>query len=391
YYPTNDLVTAPEILFFWVARMIMAGFEYRQEMPFRNVYLTGIVRDSIGRKMSKSLGNSPDPLELIEKYGADGVRTGMLFSSPAGNDLPFDEKLCEQGRNFNNKIWNAFRLIKGWEVKTDLTCPNDLAINWFEAKFNAALEQLEEHFDKFRISDALLTVYKLVWDDFCSQYLEMIKPVYQQPIDGTTYERTIDFLENLMKLLHPFMPFITEELWHELRERQPKDYIIVANWPEVKSADTGLIERMDKSLEIVAGIRNLRNSKNIPNTKTLTLSVKTIDASLVTEFKAIIQKLANISEINFVEAALENAISFVQGASEFFIPMEGNVDIAVERERLQKELDYTKGFLLSVDKKLSNERFVNGAPEAVLEKERQKKADAEAKIQALEQGLAAIT
>ncbi|QNF31936.1 valine--tRNA ligase [Adhaeribacter swui] len=390
YYPTNDLVTAPEILFFWVARMIMAGFEYRREMPFRNVYLTGIVRDSIGRKMSKSLGNSPDPLGLIEKYGADGVRTGMLFSSPAGNDLPFDEKLCEQGRNFSNKIWNAFRLIKGWEVNPDLPYPNELAIKWFEAKFNEAVIQLEDHFDKFRISDALLTVYKLVWDDFCSQYLEMIKPAYQQPIDGETYERTITFFENLMKLLHPFTPFITEELWHELRERQAKDYIIVACWPEVKAVETEIIQNMDKAMEVVAGIRNVRNSKNIPNTKALALSVKTADTGLINEFQLIIQKLANISEINFVENALENAISFVQGASEFFIPMEGNVDVAAERERLQKELEYTKGFLISVDKKLSNERFVSGAPEAVLEKERQKKADAEAKIQALEESLAAI-
>jgi valyl-tRNA synthetase len=390
YYPTNDLVTAPEILFFWVARMIMAGYEYRRELPFRNVYLTGIVRDSIGRKMSKSLGNSPDPLGLIEKYGADGVRTGMLFSSPAGNDLPFDEKLCEQGRNFSNKIWNAFRLIKGWEVSPSLAYPNELAVNWFEAKFNEAVTQLEDHFDKFRISDALLTVYKLVWDDFCSQYLEMIKPAYQQPIDGETFERTISFFENLMKLLHPFTPFITEELWHELRERQAKDYIIVASWPEAKAVDTGIIEKMDKAMEIVAGIRNVRNSKNIPNTKGLALSVKTTDTSLITEFQPIIQKLANISEINFTETALDNAISFVQGANEFFIPMEGNVDLAVERERLQKELEYTKGFLNSVDKKLSNERFVSGAPEAVLEKERQKKADAEAKIQALEQSLAAI-
>ncbi|RDC66503.1 valine--tRNA ligase [Adhaeribacter pallidiroseus] len=390
YYPTNDLVTAPEILFFWVARMIMAGFEYRRELPFRNVYLTGIVRDSIGRKMSKSLGNSPDPLNLIEQYGADGVRTGMLFSSPAGNDLPFDEKLCEQGRNFSNKIWNAFRLVKGWEVNPDLSFPNELATTWFEAKFNEAVTLLEDHFDKFRISDALLTVYKLVWDDFCSQYLEMIKPAYQQPIDGETYERTLAFFENLMKLLHPFMPFITEELWHELRDRQAKDYLIVACWPEVKAADTDIIQNMDKAMEVVAGIRNVRNSKNIPNTKALELSVKTADASLINAFQPIIQKLANISEISFVETGLDNAISFVQGASEFFIPMEGNVDVAVERERLQKELEYTKGFLTSVDKKLSNERFVSGAPEAVLEKERQKKADAEAKIQALEQSLAAL-
>ena len=390
YYPTNDLVTAPEILFFWVARMIMAGFEYRREMPFRNVYLTGIVRDSIGRKMSKSLGNSPDPLELIEQYGADGVRTGMLFSSPAGNDLPFDEKLCEQGRNFSNKIWNAFRLVEGWETDTNLPNPNGLAISWFEAKFNAALAQIEEHFDKFRISDALLAVYKLVWGDFCSQYLEMIKPAYQQPIDFATYERTLTFLENLMKVLHPFMPFITEEIWHELRPREAKEYVIVACWPQVQAADTGLIEKMDKAMEIVGGIRNVRNAKNIPPTKALALSVKTTDTTLVTEFKPIIQKLANVSEVSFVEAALENAISFVQGPAEFFIPMEGSVDVAVERERLQKELEYTRGFLQSVAKKLSNERFVSGAPEAVLEKERQKKADAESKIQALEESLAAM-
>jgi len=390
YYPTNDLVTAPEILFFWVARMIMAGLEYRKEIPFRNVYLTGIVRDKLGRKMSKSLGNSPDPLALIDQYGADGVRTGMLFSSPAGNDLPFDEKLCEQGRNFSNKIWNAYRLIKGWEVDESLANPNELAINWFASKFNSALEQMEDHFGKFRISDALMTVYKLVWDDFCSAYLEMIKPTYQQPIDKATLEATINFLENLLKALHPFMPFITEEIWQDIKERGDKDYLIVAAWPQVETTDILLLERMDKALEIIAGIRNVRNSKNIPQTKALSLSVKTQEQSVLNPFRDLIKKLANVSAFDYVESNPDNTINFIIGGSEFFIPMEGTVDMAAERERLEKELEYTKGFLSAVDKKLSNERFVKGAPAQVLEKEWQKKADAEGKIKALEQSIAAI-
>jgi len=390
YYPTNDLVTAPEILFFWVARMIMAGLEYRKEIPFRNVYLTGIVRDKLGRKMSKSLGNSPDPLALIDQYGADGVRTGMLFSSPAGNDLPFDEKLCEQGRNFSNKIWNAYRLIKGWEVDASLANPNELAINWFASKFNSALEQMEDHFGKFRISDALMTVYKLVWDDFCSSYLEMIKPAYQQPIDKATLEATINFLENLLKALHPFMPFITEEIWQDIKERGDKDYLIVAAWPQAETTDILLLERMDKALEIIAGIRNVRNSKNIPQTKALSLAVKTQEQSVLNPFRDLIKKLANVSAFDYVESNPDNTINFIIGGSEFFIPMEGTVDMAAERERLEKELEYTKGFLSAVDKKLSNERFVKGAPAQVLEKEWQKKADAEGKIKALEQSIAAI-
>ncbi|WP_187263057.1 valine--tRNA ligase [Pontibacter beigongshangensis] len=390
YYPTNDLVTAPEILFFWVARMIMAGYEFRNEPPFKNVYLTGIVRDAQGRKMSKQLGNSPDPLDLIDQYGADGVRTGMLFSSQAGNDLMFDEKLIEQGRNFSNKIWNAFRLIKGWEVDENLPCPNETAMNWYESRFNEAFVQIEDHFSKFRISDALLAVYKLVWDDFCSNYLEMIKPAYQQPIDKQTLATTVDFLEKILKVLHPFMPFLTEELWHELKERNEKEYLIVAAWPKKDKFDKGIIDQMEVVLKVVAAIRNVRNSKNIPNNKQLELSIKVMGQHNYEPFQSIISKLGNISEISFVQENLEGAIGFVEAGDEFFIPMDGNIDVEAERDRLQKELEYTKGFLNSVAKKLSNERFVNGAPEAVISNERKKQADAEAKIKALEQSLASL-
>lgn len=390
YYPTNDLVTAPEILFFWVARMIMAGYEFRNELPFKNVYLTGIVRDTQGRKMSKQLGNSPDPLDLIEQHGADGVRAGMLFSSPAGNDLLFDEKLVEQGRNFSNKIWNAFRLIKGWEVDESLSFPNETAVAWFESRFNEAFIQIEDHFSKFRISDALLAVYKLVWDDFCSNYLEMIKPAYQQPIDKQTIDATTAFLEKVLKVLHPFMPFITEEIWHELKERKDKEYLIVSAWPKKDKFDKGVIEKMERVLNIVGAIRNVRNSKNIPNSKQLDLSIKNLSGTDYEPFLGIIRKLAGINEVSFVSDNLEGAISFVEAGDEFFIPMEGNIDVAAERERLTKELEYTKGFLASVDKKLSNERFVSGAPEAVIAAERKKKADAEAKINAIEQSLAVL-
>ncbi|MCX2738886.1 valine--tRNA ligase [Pontibacter anaerobius] len=390
YYPTNDLVTAPEILFFWVARMIMAGFEFRNEMPFKNVYLTGIVRDAQGRKMSKSLGNSPDPLDLIDQYGADGVRAGMLFSSPAGNDLLFDEKLVEQGRNFSNKIWNAFRLIKGWEVDESLSFPNETAVKWFDSRFNEAFVQIEDHFSKFRISDALLSVYKLVWDDFCSNYLEMIKPAYQQPIDKQTIDHTIAFLEKVLKVLHPFMPFITEEIWHDLKERKDKEYLIVSAWPKKEKFDKAIIEKMENVLNVVGSIRNVRNSKNIPNSKQLDLYIKVMKQESYEPFLGIIRKLANLNELQFVEESIDGAISFIVAGDEFFIPMEGNIDVEAERERLQKELEYTKGFLISVDKKLSNERFVSGAPEAVIANERKKKADAEAKINAIEQSLASL-
>ncbi|GAA4387385.1 valine--tRNA ligase [Hymenobacter koreensis] len=392
YYPTDDLVTAPEILFFWVARMIMAGLEYRHEVPFRNVYLTGIVRDDQGRKMSKQLGNSPDPLDLIAQYGADGVRTGMLFSSPAGNDLLFDIKLVEQGRNFTNKIWNAFRLTQGWEVNAVLPFPNEKATEWFQARLQDALTQLEDHFDKFRMSDALMTVYKLVWDDFCSVYLEMVKPAYQQPVDAETLRRTTGFFEQLLKLLHPFMPFITEEIWHLLAERGPKDYVCVAPWPKQQpvTGSAEILANMDKALDVVAGVRNIRNQKGLGPNKPLTLAAKTDDTSLLREYDAIIRKLSALTEINAVGAAPAAAVGFVSGGVEFFVPLEGQIDLGAEKERLSKELEYTQGFRNSVLQKLANEKFVQNAKPDLVERERQKLADAEAKITALEQSLAAL-
>jgi valyl-tRNA synthetase len=392
FYPTNDLVTAPEILFFWVARMIMAGLEFRKEVPFKNVYLTGIVRDAQGRKMSKSLGNSPDPLDLIRDFGADAVRTGMLFSSPAGNDLFYDQKLIDQGRNFNNKLWNAFRLVKGWEVDSALPFANVQAVRWFEAKLAEAVAVLDEHFDKFRMSDALLTVYKLVWDDFCGQYLEMVKPVYQHPIDAQTLSATVGLLETLLKLLHPFMPFITEELWHELAERGDRDYVCVAHWPKVPtpphSAD--VLAGMDKALAIVAGVRNVRNQKNLGPVKQLELAVKADDQAAIEAYAPLVRKLANLSDLSFVTEAPASAVSFVQGGSEFFVPLDIQVDAATERARLEKELGYAIGFRDSVNKKLGNEKFVANAKPDVLERERQKLADAESKIAALEQALKAL-
>ncbi len=387
YYPTNDLVTAPEILFFWVARMIIAGYEYRGEMPFKNVYLTGIVRDKLGRKMSKSLGNSPDPLDLIETYGADGVRTGMLFSSPAGNDLLFDERLCEQGRNFANKIWNAFRLVRGWETAS-ITQPleNKTAIVWFESRLNQSLDELDDHFKKFRISDALLTVYKLVWDNFCSWYLEIIKPEFGKPMDEDTHAKTINFFETLLKVLHPFMPFITEELWHELGKRTDQECIIVAAWPRSQPSNAAILKEGSTAFEIITEIRNTRNTKNFSPKDALKLVVKG-EKSEVQLFWAIIKKLSNLSEILFSQEKITNAISFHIQSTEFFIPMEGKIDAAKEREAILKELEYQKGFLLSVDKKLSNEKFVSGAPPAVIEIERKKKAEAETKIRALEETL----
>ncbi|MDO7847759.1 valine--tRNA ligase [Hymenobacter sp. M29] len=389
FYPTNDLVTGPDILFFWVARMIMAGLEYRQEVPFKNVYLTGIVRDAQGRKMSKQLGNSPDPLDLIAQYGADGVRTGMLFSAPAGNDLLYDVKLVEQGRNFSNKLWNAFRLVKGWEADASLPFVNEKAVTWFNAKLQAAIVEMDDHFEKFRMSDALMTIYKLVWDDFCAQYLEMVKPAYQHPIDAETLRHTTAYLETLLKLLHPFMPFITEELWHELAERGPRDYVTVAPWPRASApanaAET--LANMDKALAIVAGIRAVRNQKNLGPNKPLTLVAKTDEPALVTDYEGIIRKLGSISEVSFAEAGPAASVSFVLGGSEFFIPLEGHIDMAAERARLEKELEYAQGFRDSVQKKLGNEKFAQNAKPEVLEKERQKLADAEAKIAALEQAL----
>jgi valyl-tRNA synthetase len=392
YYPTNDLVTAPEILFFWVARMIIAGYEYKGEMPFKNVYLTGIVRDKLGRKMSKSLGNSPDPLGLIDQYGADGVRAGMLFSSPAGNDLPFDEKLVEQGRNFSNKIWNAFRLIKGWQVDESLDgSHNQTAINWFEARFNAALVQLEDDFSKYRISDALLTVYKLIWDDFCSWYLEMIKPGYEQPIDRQTYEATLNFFERLMKVLHPFMPFISEELWQDIGARAEGESICVAAWPKAGTVNEVLLGQAADALEVITSIRNIRNTKQVSPKTPLHLEIRSEDKGLFTSFEQIIKKLSNIETISYtLEKAGVNTAGFTVKGIEFGVVLPGIIDTDKERENLQKELEYTKGFLTSVHKKLQNEKFVNNAPEQVLQSERKKQADAEAKIKALEEMLTAL-
>jgi len=387
YYPTNDLVTAPEILFFWVARMIIAGYEYTGERPFKNVYLTGIVRDKLGRKMSKSLGNSPDPLELIRDYGADGVRTGMLFSSPAGNDLPFDEKLVEQGRNFSNKIWNAFRLIKGWDVESiPMPSENRTAAHWFGNRYQQALTEIEDHFMKFRISDALMSTYKLVWDDFCSWYLEMIKPAYQAPIDKETYELTVAFLEDILKLLHPFMPFISEEIWHQIKERDSQHALIVSTWPTVGSFESGIIEDAQHVFDVISQIRNMRASKGISPKEALALTVKTSQEPLYESFKGILIKLANLSSLSYGDH-VEQAISFVVKADECFIPISEKINVAEERENLLKEIAYMKGFIESVMKKLGNDRFVANAPEDVVEKEKQKHADAELKLRALEESL----
>lgn len=394
YYPTNDLVTAPEILFFWVARMVIAGYAYRGNMPFKNVYLTGIVRDKQGRKMSKSLGNSPDPLELIKQYGADAVRTGMLFSSPAGNDLLYDEKLIEQGRNFANKIWNAFRLVKGWTVvpaaADTIPAENTAAIAWFDARLQQALVELEDHFAKFRISDALMTTYKLVWDDFCSWYLEIIKPEYEKPIDQPTYDATIAYFESLLKILHPFIPFISEELWHELQARDAQDCIIKASWPTAKSFDQKTIDQVSLAFELVSEARNLRAGKGLSPKEALTLYIKAQD-NLPTSYWPVVQKLANLSDIVVTpDVPNTQGASFLVKAMECFVPLEGMIDTEKEKESLEKELVYQKGFLKSVDKKLSNEKFVNGAPQQVVDNERKKKADAEAKIKALEESLARL-
>ncbi len=381
YYPTNDLITGPDILFFWVARMIISGYEYRKELPFKNVYLTGLVRDKQGRKMSKSLGNSPDPITLIEKYGADGVRIGMLLCAPAGNDLPFDEGLCEQGRNFSNKIWNAFRLIKGWKV-ANIKQPESAkqAINWFENKISRTITEIDKSYSKYRISEALMVTYKLVWDDFCSWYLEMIKPNYGSPIDLTTYNKTIEQLEKLLKLLHPFMPFLSEEIWHLIKERE--DDIIVSDWPKAEAVDESLLADFENSTEVVAGIRTIRKEQNIAHKEVLELLV--IDNQQKrNNLNAIIIKLGNLSDINTVVEKPNGAFSFMVKANEYFIPLGNNIDVEAEIEKLQKELDYTKGFLKSVSGKLSNERFVNNAPKEVVANEKNKMADAKAKIEIL--------
>jgi valyl-tRNA synthetase len=389
YYPTNDLVTAPEILFFWVARMIMAGHEFRGELPFRNVYLTGIVRDKLGRKMSKSLGNSPDPLDLIEQYGADGVRVGMLLCSPAGNDLMFDVSYCEQGRNFANKIWNAFKLLKGWEVDDNLENPNKIAIEWFGSRFNQALGEIEDDFGQYRLSEALMATYKLVWDDFCAWYLEMIKPAYQQPIDKVTYAATVQYFENILKVLHPFMPFLTEELWHDeiFGERTEKDCCIVAQLPNIGEINTQLLEEVEIVKIVLTQIRHIRNKNEISPKEALSLSYKSNSGINYLQYAAIIAKLGNICEFASVADKVSGAVNFIASTDEFFIPLSQKLDPVVECARLVKEKDYLLGFLKAVNAKLGNERFMANAKPEIIEIEQRKKADAEAKLSIIEQNM----
>ncbi len=401
YYPTNDLVTAPDIIFFWVARMIMAGYEYRQAPCFSNVYFTGIVRDIQGRKMSKQLGNSPDPIELMERHGADGVRMGMLLASSAGNDLLFDESLCEQGRNFNNKIWNAFRLVKGWEVAPSNSPEGGetlgvrlqpetarIAIEWFGSVLSKTVVELDDLFGKYRLSEALMTVYKLFWDEFSSWYLELVKPAYQQPIDKVTYEITLSFFDSLLRLLHPFMPFITEELWQALHQREPGDSIMIAELPKAGRADEKLISDFEVTKQIIAGIRTIRLQKNIPNKEKLTLQVI---GNHDNRFDAAIVKMANLSAIDNVSEKAAGALGFLIGTTEFAVPMGDKIDVEAELEKLKAELNYTEGFLQSVMKKLSNERFVKNAKPEIVENEHKKQADAESKIALLKENIEALS
>jgi valyl-tRNA synthetase len=388
YYPTNDLVTGPDIMFFWVARMVIAGYEYKGDLPFKNVYYTGIVRDKLGRKMSKSLGNSPDPIELIEQYGADGVRVGVLISSPAGNDLPFDTSQCEQGRNFTNKLWNVYRLVSAWEV-VDFEQPQSsiLAINWFESKLNKTLSEINDAFDKFRISDALMLTYKLIWDDFCSWYLEIIKPGYEQPIDRLSKDLTISYFEKLLILVHPFAPFITEELWHLIGNDNKGNDIIVASWPIAGKVDDALLIHFNQCEEVVSNIRNIRKQQNIANKVKLSLFVKGQVKSQL-NFHSVIIKLGNLSTLEYIDESMKGAFSFVLEGKEFFIPFGEDIDTAAEKDKILAELAYIKGFLKSVQGKLSNERFVSSAPSAVVESEKKKEQDALSTIEILTKKIA---
>ncbi len=388
YYPTDDMVTAPEILFFWVARMIMAGLEYRKEIPFRNVYLHGIVRDKQGRKMSKSLGNSPDPLMLIDQFGADGVRVGMLFSAPAGNDLLFDESLCEQGRNFCNKIWNAFRLTQGWNIDPKLEQPQSskVAFEWFDANLNKTLALIEDHFSKYRITDALLAVYKLIWDDFCSWYLEMVKPAYQQPIDEKSYMQTIKLFEKLLKILHPFMPFISEEIYQHLRVEDSEESIMISAAPQMKSMDESILQKFDFASKVVMAVRNLRQEKNIANKTTIGLLIrKNNNDTPDTTFDDLVCKLCNIESIEYIDHKADDAFNFIINTTEFYVPVSEDIDVEAEIKKLKEELNYQQGFINAVLKKLGNERFVNNAPEQVVANERKKQADAESRIKVLQE------
>ncbi|WP_299099245.1 valine--tRNA ligase [uncultured Winogradskyella sp.] len=390
YYPTNDLVTGPDILFFWVARMIVAGYEYKDEKPFENVYLTGLVRDKQRRKMSKSLGNSPDALKLIEDYSADGVRVGLLLSSAAGNDLMFDEALCQQGKGLGNKIWSAFYLTNLWEV-ADIEQPQSsaIAIEWFASKFQKVLIEIEDHFSKYRLSDALMAIYKLVYDDFASWLLEIVKPAYQQPIDSKTYNAVMAIFEDILKVVHPFMPFITEEIWQSISERTPDDALIVSTWPEARPVNEALISEFEFATEVISGIRNIRKQKNIAFKDAIGFSVVN-NENVNTTFDAVISKLGNLESFDYVIEAVEGALTYRVKSNEYFIPMEGSIDVEAEIKKLTEELSYTEGFLKSVQKKLSNERFVAGAPEQVVASEKKKEADALAKIETLNASLASL-
>lgn len=389
YYPTNDLITAPEILFFWVARMIIAGYEYEKQLPFKNIYLHGIVRDKLGRKMSKSLGNSPDPILLMEKYGADGVRMGMLLAAPAGNDIPFDESLCEQGRNFNNKIWNAFRLVQGWEVDPKASQPesSEIAVKWFENQLNKTVSELDDLFDKYRLNEALMLVYKLFWDDFSAWYLEMIKPAYQTPIDSKTYQATLGYFDALLRVLHPFMPFITEELWQAIKERKSGESLMIEPMHQAKGVDERIVAHFDTAKQIISGIRTIRAQKNIPLKEALSLQIVG-DHNEV--FDSIIVKLCNLGLVQQCEEKRSNTASFLVGTTEYAVPLGSLIDIEEEKIKIAAELDYLRGFYNSVAKKMSNESFVNNAPQKVVEMERKKLSDTEAKIKTLEETLGAL-
>lgn len=390
YYPSTVLVTGHDIIFFWVARMIISGYEYRGDYPFKDVYFTGMVRDSQRRKMSKQLGNSPDPIDLMKQYGADGVRTGMLFSSPAGNDLLFEEKLCEQGRNFNNKVWNALRLIKGWKTAENVAPENgsdEIAIEWIDARINQSLAEIEDHFSKYRISDALMVVYKLVWTDFCSWYLEAIKPDFEQPIDSKTYNRTLEIFEQLMKIAHPFMPFITEEVYQQLKDRKDGDSIMVSSWPSFREFDKDLLKKVEKVFEAVTLVRNVRQQNGISPKEALKVYIKTDNIETYYPATKLIWRLANINDLDIVNQKIENAISFHIDADEWFVPLTQEIDVEKEIVILEEEIKYLQGFLNAVLKKLSNERFVQNAPQKVVEMEKKKKNDSEKRIKALQEKL----
>lgn len=391
YYPTNDLVTGPDILFFWVARMIMAGYEYKGKRPFENVYLTGLVRDKQRRKMSKSLGNSPDALKLIEDFGADGVRVGLLLSSPAGNDLLFDESLCQQGKQFANKIWNAFRLVKGWNIDKEKQQPKvaEIGLQWYENRFQQVLTEIEDHYEKYRLSDALMAIYKLIWDDFCSWLLEIIKPAYGEAIDEKTYNSVISLFEENLKILHPFMPFITEEIWHYISERTPEEALIIAKYPEKQLFNSSLINDFELVKEVVSGIRTIRKEKNIPFKDSVELSIIN-NENLTQDFDVVVKKLTNLSKVDYISEKITGA-SFRVKSNEYFIPISlNNINVEEEIEKLKKELQKAEGFLSSVQKKLSNERFVNNAPDQVVATEKKKESDTLAKIKTIKQSLESL-